>query len=115
MHPGGCTAMLEPQNLRTLVGKQSRAANRDEHEPITQEEMARLSRFANEAKVAPEHRFYCVNERCARLFAVNTVEVKRRVKPFVTCPYCATTACVVCKIRWHDALTCDEIKVNEYI
>ena len=74
---------------------------------------ARLSRFANEAKVAPEFRFYCVNERCARLFAVNTAEVKRRVKPFVTCPFCATKACVVCQIRWHDALTCDEIKVKK--
>ena len=39
---------------------------------------------------------------------------KRRVKPFVTCPYCATKACVVCKIRWHDALTCDEIKVTTF-
>ena len=47
MHPGGCEAMLEPQNLRTLVGKQSRVATRDEHQPITRAEHARLVRCAN--------------------------------------------------------------------
>ena len=35
--------------------------------------------------------------------------MRKRVKPKVDCPYCLVSSCVNCKIRWHDALSCDEV------
>ena len=43
------------------------------------------------------------------MYAVDAGEVRQRVKPMVECPYCEVRSCFNCRIRWHDALSCEEV------
>ena len=102
--------MFKPANLRLLVGVQVREENRLGIPPLTSVEVHRLERFAYEAAIPHDHRFYCKNAKCGLMFDVNLPAIADGASPRAVCPHCDTASCTRCGITWHGALTCSEVE-----
>lgn len=103
-----CKGFIDSSVAERLVGR--RSSLEPDGEAFSAEEAERLKRFMKEAAIPLAHRFNCVNATCARLLDVNLREILKKEEPKIKCEYCEVAQCVRCKILWHGALTCKEVK-----
>eukprot|EP00930_Biecheleria_cincta_P008294 TRINITY_DN10970_c0_g1_i1.p1 TRINITY_DN10970_c0_g1~~TRINITY_DN10970_c0_g1_i1.p1 ORF type:complete len:843 (-),score=82.33 TRINITY_DN10970_c0_g1_i1:311-2788(-) len=103
-----CTTFLSTIVVRQqLIDRGS--TNEAAAESLTFEDVDRLERFVEESSIPVHRRFYCVNEKCARLLSIDLHSLLASTSPRFECEHCGMHQCARCKVLWHGALSCDEV------
>lgn len=103
----GCGSFLTPE----AIGQHLlyRPAPSSPAQPISLEEVQRLERFVQEARIPVDFRYVCVNGQCARMLSLDLASLLACGETNIQCPFCSMAQCVRCHIPWHGAMSCVEV------